>query len=171
MPTPAIHLRPWTLADLDSLVHHANNPRIAGWLTNVFPHPYHAADGRAFIQRIDQDQPRRVFAIDRAGEGIGSVGIFPKDDIFCKNAEIGYWLGEAYWGQGIMVEAVKLIVAYGWATFDLHRIYARPFGENRGSIRVLEKAGFVQEAHLREAIWKGGRYHDELIFSLLRPAD
>lgn len=169
MPVPPITLRRWTLADLESLVRYANNPRIAAWLTDTFPYPYLESHGRAFIAQSTGQHPPQIFAIDREGEAIGSVGIYPKENIFCKNAELGYWLAEPFWGQGLMVEAVRQIVAYGWATFDLHRLYARPFGDNTGSIRVLQKAGFVQEGHLRESIWKNGRYHDELIFSLLRP--
>ncbi|RMG70947.1 MAG: N-acetyltransferase [Bacteroidetes bacterium] len=169
MHQPLITLRPWTLDDLGSLVQHANNARIAAWLTNTFPHPYDEEDGRAFIKMTQSHHHRQIWAIDRAGEAIGSVGVFPQHDVFARNAEIGYWLAEPYWRQGIMAQAIGQLLDYAWSTFDLHRIYARPFGDNTGSIRVLEKLGFVKEGHLRESIWKGGRYHDELIYSLLRP--
>jgi RimJ/RimL family protein N-acetyltransferase len=160
-------LRPWKLDDLDRLVALANNPRIAGFMTNVFPHPYTAEDGRIFLQRVLQDDPSKILAVEVDGEIVGSVGIFPLTDIFCKNAEIGYWIGEPYWGRGIAVKAVQEICIYGTMTWNLHRLFARPFGSNLRSKRVLEKAGFDLEAHLKESIYKNGVYEDELIYSIL----
>lgn len=162
-----VTLGKWILKDVDTLVKYANNKKIADKLTDAFPHPYSTSDGITFIEKISLDNPQRVFAILVDGEPVGSIGIFQKDDVHRKNAEIGYWLAEPFWGMGIIVEAIKLIVEYGKTTFDINRIYAVPFGNNNSSQRVLEKAGFTLEARLKNAIFKNGEFLDELTYSLL----
>lgn len=157
-------LRKWNEADLDSLVKYANNKNIAKWLTNGFPHPYTQEDGKTYISMSTNDNPTKVFAIEVNSEAVGSIGIYPQSDIHEKNAEIGYWLAEAYWGQGIMTKAIQEIVEYGFRTFDLVRIFARPFSTNLKSQRVLEKAGFELEARLKKALFKNGEFMDELIY-------
>jgi len=159
-------LRKWNESDLNNLVKYANNIKIANRLTNGFPHPYTEEDGKAYLSTVISDNPTKVFAIEVDGEAVGSIGIFPQTDIHEKNAEMGYWLAEEYWGQGIMVEAIKEITAYGFQTFDIVRIFARPFSTNFQSQRVLEKAGFTLEARLKKAIFKNGEFTDELIYTL-----
>ena len=160
-----IKLRKWSEADLDSLVKYANNRNIPKWLTNGFPHPYSHEDGKAYLSLIANDNPTKVFAIDVNGEAVGSIGIFPQPDIHEKSAEMGYWLAEEYWGQGIMLKAIEKIVEYGFQTFDIVRIFARPFSTNLKSQRLLEKAGFSLEARLRKALFKDGGLMDELIYA------
>jgi len=160
-----IKLRKWSEADLDGLVKYANNYDVAKWLTNGFPHPYTQEDGKAYLSMIANDNPTKVFAIDVNGEAVGSIGIFPQADIHEKNAEVGYWLAENYWGQGIMSKAIQKIVEYGFQTFDIVRVFARPFSTNLKSQRVLEKAGFVLEARLKKALFKNGELIDELIYA------
>lgn len=161
-------LRAWELSDIDSLVEHANNYNIAKWLTNAFPYPYNKEAGEAFLNSIINDNPTKVFAIEVNGEAVGSIGIFPQSDIHEKNAEIGYWLSEKYWGNDIMPKAIAEIVDYGFRTFDITRIFARPFSTNTGSQRVLEKAGFELEARLKKTLFKNGEYMDELIYVKLK---
>jgi len=157
-------LRPWRSSDLDSLVKHADNYNIAKWLTNQFPHPYTYESGKSYIEMVGKDNPAKVFAIEIDGEAAGSIGVFPQSDIHQKSAEIGYWLSEKYWRNGIMSSAIRDIVKYGFNTFDIVRIYARPFSTNIGSQKVLEKAGFTLEAKLKKAIFKKGELMDELIY-------
>ncbi len=108
-------------------------------------------------------------AIDVGGEAVGSIGLFPQTDIHERNAELGYWLAEPFWGRGIMTRAVREMVSYGFATHpDVTRIFARPFSTNPASQRVLEKAGFTLEARLRDALYKNGAYMDELVFAIRR---
>lgn len=161
-------LRDWKISDINSLVEHANNENIAKWLTNQFPYPYTEADGKAFIEMVMKDNRSKIFAIDINGKAIGSIGVFPQVDIHEKSAEIGYWLSEEYWGNSIMTKAIEEVVAYSFKTFDIVRIYARPFSTNIGSQRVLEKAGFELEARLKKALYKNGEYMDELIYSKLK---
>ena len=157
-------LRPWKDSDLDTLVKHANNYNIAKWLTNQFPYPYTYDSGKGFLTMVTKDNPTKVFAIEIEGEAAGSIGIFPKTDIHEKSAEIGYWLAEKYWRNGIMSSAIRDIVKYGFETFDIVRIYARPFSTNLGSQKVLEKAGFTLEARHKKALYKNGELMDELIY-------
>ncbi len=159
-------LRPWRPSDLQSLVRYANNPRVAQNLMNGFPYPYTEADGRAFITQALLTNPANRLAIEIEGEAAGAIGLHPQGDIYCKNAELGYWLAEPYWGKGIMTAAVAQMVAYGFENFDIDRIFARPFGINGGSQRVLEKAGFKLEATFEKTIFKNGVYQDELVYAV-----
>lgn len=163
-------LRPWRDADLPSLVQHANNARIAQNMMNRFPHPYTAEHGKAFIAMATGATPYSIFAIEVEGAAVGGIGLHPQDDIYCKNAELGYWLAEPYWGKGIATAAVVQMVAYGFTTFDVARIFARPFGTNAASQRVLQKAGFSLEARLGKTIFKNGMYIDELVYAVRREA-
>jgi [ribosomal protein S5]-alanine N-acetyltransferase len=163
-------LRPWAETDLDSLVKDANNSKVAKNMADMFPHPYTPEQGIAFIQMTAKNSPPNILAIEVEGEAAGGIGIHPQADIYRKNAELGYWLAEPFWGKGIMSEAVKQMVKYGFDNWDIHRIYARPFGPNIPSQKVLEKAGFKLEARLEKTFYKNGEYLDELIYAVRRSA-
>ena len=166
---PAITLRPWTLDDLDLLVRFANNRKIADNLTDAFPHPYTREDGISFITRFGAFDPPRAFAIVVDGVPCGAISVFPLEDIRRHNAEMGYWLAEPYWGRGIVTEAVRQMIDYGFRTFDITRIFARPFGTNIASCRVLEKAGMRLEARFEKTAIKNGMLVDELWYAIRRP--
>ncbi|MDQ3051983.1 MAG: GNAT family N-acetyltransferase [Bacteroidota bacterium] len=158
-------LRPFNAHDSASLVKYANNYRIAQFMTNQFPHPYTEESARAFINFATRDNPLHIFAIDIDGQSVGGIGIHPQSDIYSKNAELGYWLAEPFWGKGIITEAVRQMVTYGFKNFDVTRIFARPFGTNSASQKVLEKAGFKLEAKLENTLFKNGEFIDELIYA------
>lgn len=159
-------LRPWTITDIDSLVEYGNNFNIAKYMRNVFPHPYTKEAGIKFIEMSNLHIPRKIFVIDINGKASGGIGVFPQDDIMCKNAELGYWLAEPFWGKGIITNAIKEMISYGFNTFDINRIFAIPFGTNIASQKALEKAGFKLEARLGKTIFKNGEYEDELIYAV-----
>jgi len=158
-------LRPWAMSDLDTLVVYADNYEIAKNLTNHFPHPYTRESGEGFIAMASKKEPYNVFAIDVKGEAVGAIGVHPQGDIFSKNAEMGYWLAEPFWGKGIMTEAIRRMLDYSFKTWEVDRVFARPFGSNLGSQHVLEKVGFTLEARFDKTIWKDGRYEDELVYA------
>lgn len=162
-------LRRWKQSDIENVVKHANNYNVARYLTNAFPHPYTSEDSKAYIELVANENPAKVFAIDVGGYAVGSIGIFQQTDVHCKNAEIGYWLSEEYWGQGIMSEAIKQMVEYGFKTFDITRIFARPFGINAQSHKALLKAGFIQEAVFKNTIFKNNEFYDEVFFVVYKP--
>ena len=159
-------LRLFNLDDLEKVVEFANNPKIAENLLDVFPHPYTIADGNTFLNRAMSGDPIQVFAICFNDEFCGAIGIHPQEDIFRKNAELGYWIAEPFWGKRITSKAVKLMCDYGFENFDISRIFARPFGHNTASKKVLENAGFEHEATLSKTIFKNGEYCDELFYAI-----
>jgi RimJ/RimL family protein N-acetyltransferase len=157
-------LRRFAESDLTSLVKSANNANIAKGVRNIFPHPYTDEDGRQFLTVAVNDSG--IFAIDIDGKAVGCIGITPQTDVREKNAEIGYWLAEPFWGQGIATRAVIQLVEYGFKTYDITRIFACTFSTNPASQQVLEKAGFVCEARLKDAMYKNGIFMDELIYGI-----
>ena len=159
-------LRPWNLDDIKSLVEYANNTEIAKNLTNQFPSPYNRDNGESFIQMTLNDNPTQIFAIEINGKASGGIGLHSQTDIHLKNMELGYWLAEIYWSKGIMTKAVKQMVDYGFKTFQIDRIFARPFGPNISSQKVLEKAGFKLEAKFEKTLYKNGKYLDDLIYAV-----
>jgi [ribosomal protein S5]-alanine N-acetyltransferase len=161
-------LRPWNSNDLESLVRYANNEKIAANLMDRFPHPYTEDHGRIFLQLTTQALPPNVLAIEIQGEACGGIGLHLQEDIFRRNAELGYWLAEPFWGKGIITKAIGQMVPYGFRNWDIDRIFARPFGTNLASQKALEKAGFVQEGRFEKTIYKNGRYFDEVVYAIRR---
>jgi [ribosomal protein S5]-alanine N-acetyltransferase len=163
-----IALRPWQASDIPSLLMYANNWNIAKNMTDKFPHPYTEADAQSFINFANADHPVHIFAIDFEGQAIGGIGIHPQTDIHCKNAELGYWLAEPFWGRGFITQAIRQILHFAFASFDIDRVFARPFGTNVASQKVLQKNGFVLEGRFENVLFKKGEYHDELVYAMRR---
>ncbi|MBA2612620.1 MAG: GNAT family N-acetyltransferase [Bacteroidetes bacterium] len=161
-------LRPWTIDDLESLIKNGNNKEIAKNMTNKFPHPYTEENGRSFIEFATTSTSSCVFAIDVNEKAVGGIGLHLQDDIHCRNAELGYWLGEAFWGKGIITKAITQMVDHGFKSFEIDRIFARPFGINLASQKVLEKAGFKLEARFEKVLFKNGEYLDEMVYAIRR---
>ena len=161
-----LELRPWRRSDARSLQKHANNRAVAANLTDQFPHPYTIKHAKAFVKNVSVYNPPRILAITINDEAIGSIGITPQGDVHRMNAEIGYWIAEAYWGQGIATEAVKRMSLIAFEKFDVNRLFAKCFGYNTPSHRVLEKAGFSIEARFEKVLIKNGEIHDEIIYAL-----
>ena len=163
-------LRPWQLTDVASLARQANNSNIWNNLRDYFPHPYTKNDGEQFIRMVlDKTAPAVDFAIVVEGKAVGGIGIVPNKDVERISAEMGYWLGEEYWGQGIMTRVVRQMYEYVFAGFPIIKLYAPVFSHNPASIRVLEKAGFVREGILRQAAIKNGKVIDLHYYGLVKP--
>ena len=161
-------LRPWQPGDVDALVKYANNYAIWRNLPDTFPHPYTETDAREWSQRPNQGEPLTNLAIATADEAIGSIGLTLQDDVHFRSGEVGYWLGEPFWGQGIATRALRAFSEYPFANFDLVRLYAIVFEWNPASARVLEKAGFTFEARMRNGANKAGSTVDEFLYALVR---
>jgi RimJ/RimL family protein N-acetyltransferase len=161
-------LRPWKAGDEESLVRNANNRAIWRNLRDAFPHPYTLADAKHWIEIANPTSPPCNFAIVVAGEAVGGIGLILKDDVFRRSAEIGYWLGEDFWGRGIVTEAVRAVTDYAFDTFDICRVYAGVFEWNPGSMKVLEKAGYEFECRMKKSATKDGQTIDELIYVMIR---
>ena len=163
-------LRPWRRSDAEAVAAAADNPNIAANLRNVFPSPYTLADAEWYVSDcIAQGEERQLTrAIIIEGRAAGSIGVFVKDDVYEKSAELGYWLAEEHWGKGVMTESVRQICREAFDRFDILRIFAEPFADNQGSRRVLEKAGFTCEGTMRNGVCKNGRVHSYFMYALFR---
>jgi RimJ/RimL family protein N-acetyltransferase len=159
-------LRPWRRDDLESLLLHADNPNVSRGLRDRFPFPYTRADGEAFLALPAGDEWR--FAIEVDGAAVGGMGVRPGADVHRIDAEVGYWLGEALWGRGIVAAALDALVPRAFERFDLQRVHAGVYSNNPASMRVLEKAGFVREGVHRRAVIKRGEVLDLVMFARLR---
>jgi RimJ/RimL family protein N-acetyltransferase len=89
-------------------------------------------------------------------------------DVGRRSAEIGYWLGEAFWGRGITTEALIAVTDYALSNYDVCRLYAHVFDWNGASARVLEKAGYALEGRLRKSVTKDGQTIDQLMYAIIR---
>ncbi|MBI2430046.1 MAG: GNAT family N-acetyltransferase [Ignavibacteriales bacterium] len=158
-------LRPWQPGDEPSLVKHADNKKIWENVRDHFPHPYTMSDAERWVHHASQSLHDTVFAIVVNGEAVGSIGLVKKEDVYRKSMELGYWLGEQFWGRGIVTEAIGAVTQYGFSSFDIVRIYADVFEWNAASAHVLEKNGFLFEARLKKAICKNGRVGDVFMYA------
>jgi len=161
-------VRDWLRQDLDSLVRNANNRHIWINLRDRFPSPYTEGAGRQFLDHVATAQPTTVWAIEVGGQAVGGIGLDLHGDVERVSAEIGYWLGEPFWGRGVMTEALRGVTAVVFGQFELTRVFALPFADNTGSIRVLEKAGYQLEGRLRRSAIKEGVVRDQLLYAAYR---
>lgn len=160
-------IRKWELSDASDLASALSNKSVQDNLRDGLPYPYTEKDGRDYISAMLSANENDVFAfaivVDR--KVIGSIGAFRQENIHRQTAELGYYIAQAYWGKGIMTEAVKQICDYVFKNSDILRIYAEPFSYNRASCRVLEKAGFQYEGTLRSNAVKGGKVLDMKMYA------
>jgi [ribosomal protein S5]-alanine N-acetyltransferase len=161
-------LRTFREEDAESIAKNGNNIAIFNNMRDVFPNPYTIEHGKSWITMNLQPSPNIVRAIDVDGKAVGCISLLPKDDISRLTAEIGYWLGEAYWGKGIMTEAVKRVVDYAFENTEFVRIYGIVFSPNKASAAVLENAGFRFESTQRKAIFKNGEILDALVYAMVK---
>ncbi|MFQ6027386.1 MAG: GNAT family N-acetyltransferase [Dehalococcoidia bacterium] len=161
-------IRSWRPEDETSVVRYANNFNVWINLRNTFPHPYTAQDFRDWMELVAREQPETKFAIGSETEAIGGIGLRLQEDVHRRSAEIGYWLGEPHWGQGIGTRAARAMTEYAFEKFDLVRVYGSVFEWNPASARVLEKAGFTYEGRLRKNVTKNGQIIDQLLYAIVR---
>lgn len=157
------------MADAESLQRHADNREVALQLRDRFPSPYGIEQARTFLGWVTKQTPPTIWAIEVGGEAAGAIGIELHSDVERVSAEIGYWLGQACWGRGIASEALTAVTAEVFTQFEITRLYAVPFADHAASVRVLEKAGYVREGHLRQSAIKNGMIRDQLLFAAYKP--
>ncbi|MEI6583104.1 MAG: GNAT family N-acetyltransferase [Chitinophagia bacterium] len=157
-------LRPWQMTDAAVLVEIANNSQVYKWLRDAFPVPYTYQDAVNWILHAGKHHPPESFAVVKNGVLTGSVGWVPGTDIYRKSCEIGYFIGEPYWGLGIATEAVYLLTQHISSLHAYNRIQAKIFMTNLSSARVLEKNGFTLEAVHQLAVFKNNQIMDEQVW-------
>lgn len=163
-----VELRSVRWDDASALARLADNPRIAGNLRDYFPHPYGIRDAEHWLERVLDEEPETKFVIEVEGEVAGVVGLDLGRDVYRGTGEVGYWVGEPYWGRGVATAAVRSITRWAFEALELRRVQAYVFERNTASRRVLEKAGFALEGTMRDAVLKDGRVMDQWIFGRLR---
>lgn len=165
-----VALRRWEQTDAAALCRLADDEKVAANLRDIFPHPYTAQDGQDFIafctETDEMEAMQRAVEVD--GVLAGSISLVRGTDVAHRSAELGYWLGRSFWGKGIAAEAVRQICALGFAQWDIVRIFAEVFANNRASCRVLEKNEFVCEGTLRSSVVKYGNILDSEIYALIK---
>ncbi len=161
-------LRKWNQYDLHNLIKYANNPQIASNMRDRFPHPYTIEKGKEWIEFVNTSDSTHNFAISINDKAVGGIGLVVGEDIERISAETGYWLGEEYWGQGIVSSALKGLLDYGFNNLKLERIYATPFDHNVASRKVLEKNGFILEGIMRRSVMKYGKIYNKALYAIIR---
>ena len=163
-------LRPWRTSDRASLLRYANDRDVWRNLRDRFPHPYTERDADEWLSLVtSEDPPIGIYAIEVDGEAAGTIAVEPGPDIERWCWEIGYWLGQPFWGRGIVTEAVIAVSDAAFREPDVIRLHAPVFSWNRRSMRVLEKAGYVREGLLRQSAIKEGKIRDQLLFATYKP--
>ena len=161
-------IRDWRLDDGPSLVLNGNNRKVWRNLYDVFPHPYTLEDAGRWLALAATADPRTHLAIDVDEAAVGGIGVTIGDGQFRHTGSVGFWLGEPYWGRGIMSEALPAITADAFTRLGLTRVSATVFEWNPASMRVFEKAGYRREGVLRGSIAKDGQIVDQVVFAMLR---
>ncbi len=168
LETARLVLRAWKPGDEASLVKYADNRNVSANLRDRFPCPYTLKDAQDWIAFSGSRDPATDFAVVLDGCAVGGIGLIPGEDVFRRSAEVGYWLGEPFWGRGLMPEALAAVTEYGFRRLDFVRLHAGVFDGNTASVRVLEKAGYVLESRMTRSVFKDGRFLDQLVYVSLR---
>ncbi|MBS3081542.1 GNAT family N-acetyltransferase [Candidatus Pacearchaeota archaeon] len=155
-------IRAWSIDDTESLCENANNINVAKNLIDLFPHPYAMEDARFWIKYVKDNENGLFWAIDVSGKAIGTMSFFDEDKD--RNYEVGYWIGERYWGRGITTNALRLALGYVENLEDAQKITSRVFRNNLSSVRVLEKNGFVYSQTIKNSAIKNGVLTDEDVY-------
>ena len=166
-----VRLRHVERRDLENYVLWMNDPEIREGLDSTFPMSL-AEEEIWFEATLERDPVERPFAIEvQEGDSwvhIGGCG-FHKFDAIAHKAEIGLLIGaKAYWRQGLATDAMEALVAHGFDTLNLHRIYLRVYEFNEAAVQLYRKLGFVEEARLRQDCFRRGRYWDTIVMGMLR---
>jgi len=165
--TDRLVLRPLAAEHKPAVVPLISERQVARTLLRV-PHPYLDHHFDEFIAKISASDTDAVFSIfirdeERLCGGIG-LHLAPEH----RRAEVGYWLGVPFWGRGYATEAARAVVAYGFDTLKLNRIFASHFSGNDASGRVLQKLGMKPEGRLIKHVLRLGEYRDVLLYGMVR---
>lgn len=170
LETERLSLRPFLLSDASDVQRLAGNWAIADTTLNV-PHPYEDGMAEAWISAHQpgfESGDLAVFAITlkSGNELVGAVSL--QVDRCFDRANLGYWIGEPFWGLGYCTEAATSIVEYGFAELKLQRLHAGHLARNPASGRVMQKIGMLMEGTARQHTKKWGKFEDLVLYGLLR---
>jgi RimJ/RimL family protein N-acetyltransferase len=164
-------IRPWKPEDAPALAAALNNKRVQENLRDGIPYPYTESDALDYIGAMLRADPNTTFAFAITADGhvVGSIGVFRKDNIHFRTAELGYYVAEPFWGKGLGSAAVGQVCRYIFENTDILRIFAEPFARNAASCRILEKNDFAYEGTLRSNAVKDGAVLDMKLYARIRP--
>lgn len=157
-------LRPWQRQDAQALTAIANNKKIWNQVRDRFPSPYTMVDALQWIAFCEKQQPLQQFCISVGQHVVGSIGWISQEDVARKSAEIGYFIGEPFWGKGYATTAVHFLSKHLENEGHLVRLFAHTFAHNHASMRVLQKAGFYLESIRKNAAYKNGVLLDDYVW-------
>jgi RimJ/RimL family protein N-acetyltransferase len=163
-----IYLRPLDMADMETFYNWFNNPELRKWL--YIPHPITKEDEKEFLEKMMKDKDSVALSIVLKSDDklIGNITLHNISRIH-RRAILGIAIGDLEeTSKGYGPEAMKLMIDYGFNTLNLHKIELWAHDFNKRAIASYEKLGFVQEARRRESYFTDGKYHDELLMSILR---
>lgn len=161
-----IQLRNMNKAAPEEIQKLANNHAIAVNLRDAFPYPYTVEDAVTYLELAANGVLGHVFGIYDNDTFVGCCSLIPQNDVYRINAEIGYWIGEPYWGRGYATDAVRQCLKFAFEELNLLRVYANIYEYNTGSMKVLEKVGFEKEAVIKSSVIKEGKIIDEHLYSI-----
>lgn len=163
-----IQIREFQIADVKSIVKYANNYKISKYMRDSFPYPYTETNALNWIEFTKANTSTLSYAIANEVEVIGGISAVPQTDVHRFSTEVGFWLGEHFWNQGIISKSLKMFCNYLFTHHEFIRLFANVFEGNDASKRVLEKTGFVLEGTLRKSVTKENEFFDHYIYGLLK---
>lgn len=159
-----VELKHFSVKHIPELCELLNNENVSKWLL-VVPFPYTQQDAEDWIKHCSETPEVKkdfAYAIESKGSLVGGIGLHIKST---HSAETGYWLGEKYWGNGYMTEAIKKITDFGFNELSLARITAHVFDGNIRSEKILLKNGFELEGFLKKSHKKGDTYLNTKLYA------
>jgi [ribosomal protein S5]-alanine N-acetyltransferase len=166
LETARLKIRPYSEADITELVPLIGAREVAA-TTGRIAHPYSVEHAKKFLATIEVDpEVRMAITLRSDGRMIGGVGLRIVEQH--QHAELGYWIGVPYWGNGYATEAAREMLRYGFEVLELHRIFASYFKGNDASGRILEKLGMRYEGCQREHVCKWDQFSDLELYGILR---
>ena len=161
-------IRSFRTQDAEALARYANNRNVSRNLRDAFPYPYTLAHAETWISFAEQQSTESDFAIASEAELIGGIGLRTQRDVHRRSAEVGYWLGEPFWGHGIATASLRAFTEWAFSQFDLLRLYGYVYEWNPASARVMKKAGYACEGRLRQSVVKEGQVMDQFLYAITR---
>ncbi|MCX4186984.1 GNAT family N-acetyltransferase [Methylophaga sp. OBS4] len=162
-----VSLRGYAEGDVDVISSLLNNYAVTKYLSSRIPFPYSRDDAVWWVNTGSKAELTRVIDVD--GRLTGIVGAARGQHENRRSAEIGYWLGQPFWGRGIATRAVALMTEYVFNETDIVRLFAPVYAPNKASMRVVEKCGYQLEGIARKSAFKNGEFYDEFIYARLKP--
>jgi len=166
LETARLRIRPYRDADIPELLPLIGTREVAATTLRI-AHPYTEQDARDFFELAKEpDKLWLAITLRSDARQIGGIGL--RIEPQHQHAELGYWLGVAYWGRGYATEAAREMLRYGFEELRLHRIFAMHFKHNAASGRILKKIGMHYEGCQREHLLKWGEFVDSEMYGILR---